>query len=67
MSTTVVHVPDNYVRLVGYVYSPSVWIGMCRLVHVALADLPVKIRCHVVFLEDLLRLRQRFLVVFFFK
>ena len=39
---------------------------MCRLIHVALEDLPVKISCHVVALENLLRLRQRFLLFFFF-
>ena len=38
---------------------------MCRLIHVALEDLPVKISCHVVALENLLRLRQRFLLFFF--
>ena len=47
-------------------YSLSVWIGMCRLVHVALEDLPGKVRCHVVVLEDLLRLRQRFFHSFSF-
>ena len=38
---------------------------MCRLIHVGLEDLPVKISCHVVALENLLRLRQRFLLFFF--
>ena len=38
---------------------------MCRFIHVALEDLPVKISCHVVALENLLRLRQRFLLFFF--
>ena len=47
-------------------YSLWVWIGMCRLVHLALADLPVKISCHVLALENLLRLRQRFHSLFFF-
>ena len=47
-------------------YSLSVWIGMCRLVHVALEDLPGKVRCHVVVVGDLLRLRQRFFHSFFF-
>ena len=37
---------------------------MCRLIHVGLEDLPVKISCHVVALENLL-LRQRFLLFFF--
>lgn len=30
------------------------------------ADLPVRMSCHVVVLENLLRLRQRFFTIFFF-
>ena len=38
---------------------------MCRLIHVALEDLPVKISCHVGALENLLRLRPEIFTLFF--